>query len=51
MNAPITIRLPETDLKTFRRLYPKLLGRFLTICVKRAISDKDFFTKIFFSEV
>lgn len=51
MNSPITIRLPDSDLKTFKRLYPKLLGRFLSLCVKRAIENKDFFTKIFLSEV
>ena len=35
----------------FNERYPKLLKIFLTRCIKLAVEDKNFFDKVFFSDI
>lgn len=49
-NLPVTVRLDSVNLEKFKKLYPKLLARFIDNAIELALNDKEFFTKIFFKE-
>lgn len=35
----------------FERLYPRLRTGFIRLCMKLAVSDKEFFDRVYFSEL
>lgn len=44
-----TIRIEESDLKEFERLYPELLPLYVQRAVHVAVTDRAMFEKIFFT--
>lgn len=50
-SSPFSFRISTEDKNLFQRLYPYCLSRFIKLCIKKAVQDKQFFNDIFFSEV
>lgn len=48
-STPFSFRILKSDRDDFQRLYPYCLSRFIKLCIKRAVSDKQFFNEIFFN--
>lgn len=47
-SAPFSFRILKKDRDEFQRLYPYCLSRFVKLCIKKAVSDKQFFNEIYF---
>lgn len=45
----INCSVDSTDYISFQTLYPQMLTRFVSRCVRRALEDKDFFSDVCFS--
>lgn len=45
----ISCQCPLNLRDKFQRLYPYTLSRFILKCIKLAISDKNFFDKVYFN--
>lgn len=50
-SSPFSFRISIEDKNNFQKLYPYCLSRFVKLCIKKAVSDKQFFNKIYFGEV
>lgn len=50
-SAPFSFRINKQDKHTFQNLYPYCLSRFIKLCIKKAVNDKQFFNQIYFGEV
>lgn len=45
----INCSIDSTDYVSFQTMYPQMLTRFVSRCVRRALESKDFFSDICFS--
>lgn len=44
----ISCACPEDIKSRYNELYPYTLSRFLILCIKKAVSDKNFFDSVYF---
>lgn len=47
----INVTVSDSSYKSFKALYPHCLSRFIRNCLFLAVSDRNFFSQIFFLEV
>lgn len=47
----VHVNVDRDVVDVFERLYPRLRTSFIRHCMKLAVSDKDFFDRVYFSEL
>lgn len=47
----VHVNVDRDIVDVFERLYPRLRTRFIRLCMKIAVSDKEFFDRVYFSEL
>ena len=45
----INVSVDISDYDNFQRAYPRMLTRFLSMCIRRALEKKEFFDDVCFS--
>lgn len=47
-HSQVQFYMNAEQIQMFERLYPRCRTRFLSLCIEKALNDKDFFTRVFF---
>lgn len=48
-HSQVQFYMNAEQIQMFERLYPRCRTRFLSLCIEKALNDKDFFTSVFFA--